>query len=428
MRQAPNPADVKWLAPAALAQRLVAAPHDTLVLIPSAGPPGTRLPCVVTSAVMMYLGDAAPSVATLETGIGFHERVLFRQRQWCDVVLCGAEEGGLDAGVLCNLYHLLLADKFEGLETAPPEILMSAHDKSVYLLAGGVDQFREEYPHLCDIHSDVPGSELQGEYRPLALPAAPESPAMVWVEAPRPELLRRRRRRKQRGRELRGPDGRCGASADVKALRAHPSDAAKPPQPIVSPRPPPAALPTLPQRLQVAHQRVFRSLHASPLFQAEPPSRVLAHLYLGSAQNAAVWRQLKAFNITHVLVVGTECKAYFPGHFKYLHFDVCDRDDDTRIRDAFEPAVAFIEEARHANSAVLVHCFCGISRSAAVVLAYLIQAQGLPLGEALAFLQAQRPRVCPNDGFMRCLAAFDAEQQHRRPLGGPWLRPGLPVH
>lgn len=60
-----------------------------------------------------------------------------------------------------------------------------------------------------------------------------------------------------------------------------------------------------------------------------------AHLYLGSAQNAAVWRQLKAFNITHVLVVGTECKAYFPGHFKYLHFDVCDRDDDTRIRDAF---------------------------------------------------------------------------------------------
>lgn len=54
-----------------------------------------RSPRATLGLPLMYLGDAAPSVATLETGIGFHERVLFRQRQWCDVVLCGAEEGGL---------------------------------------------------------------------------------------------------------------------------------------------------------------------------------------------------------------------------------------------------------------------------------------------------------------------------------------------
>ena len=36
-----------------------------------------------------------------------------------------------------------------------------------------------------------------------------------------------------------------------------------------------------------------RSLRSSSLFKTEPPSEVLPHLYLGSAQSAAMWAQLK---------------------------------------------------------------------------------------------------------------------------------------
>lgn len=71
-----------------------------------------------------------------------------------------------------------------------------------------------------------------------------------------------------------------------------------------------------------------------------------------------------------------------------------------------EAANAFIAGARACGGAVLVHCYAGQSRSAALVIAYLMQAQGLGLMEAWALTRAARPCAQPNSGFLRQLALY----------------------
>ena len=48
---------------------------------------------------------------------------------------------------------------------------------------------------------------------------------------------------------------------------------------------------------------------------------------------------------------------------------------------------------------VLVNCWQGASRSATIVLAYLVRCEGIHLPEALRLLRAKRD-VRPNDGFL----------------------------
>ena len=55
---------------------------------------------------------------------------------------------------------------------------------------------------------------------------------------------------------------------------------------------------------------------------------------------------------------------------------------------------------------VLVHCGAGISRSAAVVIAYLCRYAGMSYAEALAFVKTKRPQVAPADVFKEAIGRW----------------------
>lgn len=55
---------------------------------------------------------------------------------------------------------------------------------------------------------------------------------------------------------------------------------------------------------------------------------------------------------------------------------------------------------------VLVHCAMGVSRSATLVLAFLMICENLTLVEAIQKVQAHRD-ICPNSGFLRQLQVLD---------------------
>jgi hypothetical protein len=59
---------------------------------------------------------------------------------------------------------------------------------------------------------------------------------------------------------------------------------------------------------------------------------------------------------------------------------------------------------------VLVHCAAGVSRSATVVLGYLMARQNLSLAAALQHLKEVRPWVSPNPGFMQQLEAYETSK------------------
>ncbi|EFJ21476.1 hypothetical protein SELMODRAFT_417243 [Selaginella moellendorffii] len=66
----------------------------------------------------------------------------------------------------------------------------------------------------------------------------------------------------------------------------------------------------------------------------------------------------------------------------------------------------FVEKGRE-DGIVLVHCGAGISRSAAVITAYLMRKENLLRDEALASLRECSPQVSPNDNFMLQLQIFE---------------------
>lgn len=76
------------------------------------------------------------------------------------------------------------------------------------------------------------------------------------------------------------------------------------------------------------------------------------------------------------------------------------------LLDYLEVGIDFIDRGRKEGS-VLVHCFAGVSRSAAVIMAYLMRTERLSVEDALESLRQSCEFVCPNDGFLEQLKMFE---------------------
>lgn len=123
-------------------------------------------------------------------------------------------------------------------------------------------------------------------------------------------------------------------------------------------------------------------------------------LYLGDADAARDKLMLQARGITHILNVAAEIPCYYPYDFEYKHLEF--EDGDHRMENAFQDACAFIEG--NPDARVFVHCFKGVSRSASVVIYYLMRTQHLSFQEALNAVKEKRPSVNPHIYFWAMLA------------------------
>lgn len=77
------------------------------------------------------------------------------------------------------------------------------------------------------------------------------------------------------------------------------------------------------------------------------------------------------------------------------------------IIDCFDEAFSFIQEARANGDNIFIHCQMGKSRSATIVIAYLIKYSNMSTEEAYKFLKEKRKTIFPNLGFMRQLREFE---------------------
>ncbi|XP_011291257.3 dual specificity protein phosphatase Mpk3 isoform X1 [Musca domestica] len=142
----------------------------------------------------------------------------------------------------------------------------------------------------------------------------------------------------------------------------------------------------------------------------EAPVEIIPNLFLGNAMHSNDARALQKYNIKYVLNVTKDLPNVFEasGGIQYLQIPITDHySQDLAMH--FPSAIQFIEEARSKNSAVLVHCLAGVSRSVTVTLAYLMRTQALNLNDAFTLVRDRKPDVSPNFHFMQQLHSFERQ-------------------
>ncbi len=150
-------------------------------------------------------------------------------------------------------------------------------------------------------------------------------------------------------------------------------------------------------------------------------------VYLGShLASMSELSLLKHLGITHILCVALETE-YHPIHpldIKYLHVNMYDSEKEDLLKH-LPTSLNFMLSALSDNTDqkqsiddvdivtktqkphVLVVCRAGVSRSASVVIAWLMLSYQFSYQEAYKMTETSRPEICPNDGFVAQLKKFE---------------------
>ncbi|KAM4607471.1 dual specificity phosphatase 29-like [Polymixia lowei] len=141
-------------------------------------------------------------------------------------------------------------------------------------------------------------------------------------------------------------------------------------------------------------------------------NQVWPNLYIGNETVARDKATLLSLGITHIVNaaagrhrINTGQEFYSDLEVGYHGVEAADH-PEFNLQPYFNPAAQFVDIALKQNGKVFVHCAMGVSRSGALVLAYLMMCQGLPLVEAITAVRLNRD-IAPNSGFLEQLRQLD---------------------
>lgn len=154
----------------------------------------------------------------------------------------------------------------------------------------------------------------------------------------------------------------------------------------------------------------------------EPNVILRNFLFISNAYSAANLEHLINFNITHIINL-SECSNFWEDQnniskelksnnifYKspiYLKIHINDT-EDAPLEQYIDVSISFIKKAsKNPNNKVLVHCGAGISRSASIVIAYLMVVQKISFDIAFEKVKSSRPVICPNLGFREKLLEYE---------------------
>lgn len=148
------------------------------------------------------------------------------------------------------------------------------------------------------------------------------------------------------------------------------------------------------------------------LYQKYPACIIKDSLYLGSVNHAAMKKAIINLNIGYIVNVTHDEKCYFENDkdcdVEYFRISIDDK-ESVNIKQYFENVFEFIENGIKCDKAVLVHCSAGISRSATIVIGYLMNTMNIKYKTARDYVRDKREVICPNQGFENQLRQFELE-------------------
>ncbi|KDO26003.1 hypothetical protein SPRG_08656 [Saprolegnia parasitica CBS 223.65] len=137
------------------------------------------------------------------------------------------------------------------------------------------------------------------------------------------------------------------------------------------------------------------------------PMFIASRVYLGSIDAAANASALRAKNIGFVLSLLQPEDALAPPSCAHLRIAMDDALDEPLLIKLPYLLYTLNQALATTDANVLVHCVAGRSRSASVVIAWLMTTQQLSLHDAYQRVLMSRPWIEPNATFLKHLALFE---------------------
>lgn len=144
----------------------------------------------------------------------------------------------------------------------------------------------------------------------------------------------------------------------------------------------------------------------------EPTLIIKPFLYLGGMYARKNPRILEYLGVTHVLNMAAELHldtVYLTNRNIIVKHIPAEDYETYNIRQHFEEAFQFIEDALAKNGRILIHCAVGVSRSPTIVMAYIMFRYGMTFQQAFQYVQSLRPSINPNNSFRMQLQEFEYE-------------------
>lgn len=142
-----------------------------------------------------------------------------------------------------------------------------------------------------------------------------------------------------------------------------------------------------------------------------PSTEIVPNLYLGNSCNARDYYDLEKKNVGLIVNSSPCISNYFPDCFEYYNVDVKDI-SGADILSHLDKTVTKMNDflTKNKDKGIFVHCFMGSSRSATIVIAYLIKYQNYRVRDAINYVKEKRCVVNLNVDFFNQLIEFSKEK------------------
>ena len=134
----------------------------------------------------------------------------------------------------------------------------------------------------------------------------------------------------------------------------------------------------------------------------EPISQITNNIFLGNMLGAENSTIMNNNNIKYIINCTRTIPNYFESNYTYLRIPI----DDTfsqHIENYFDITYDFITKAIDNNNNIFIHCHAGVSRSATILIAYLMRKNNIDVNTALNIVKNKRSIINPNIEFMDAL-------------------------
>ena len=141
-------------------------------------------------------------------------------------------------------------------------------------------------------------------------------------------------------------------------------------------------------------------------------SKIIDGVYLGSVDDVMNTTWLYNNNISIIFNVAIELNCF---NIKYqdgreiicIKCPMYDSPEQSLMK-CINMGILLINRCLKENKNILVHCYAGISRSASIIIAFLMNHYKISFNDSFLYVKTKRPIINPNSGFTTQLQKYES--------------------